>query len=147
MRLKLVVVVGVQVGGRALPTIFPMQYTTQSGALAGRRQLSLPYFFFFPSFLHFLPFHPTFLPLSQKKRCPPLFSPSSCFPPSLLFLSSSCCPSFLAHSQGKQTITFGNDPPPDVCSVTPKQVQILFLFLPCFCHFQCRLQTTVQGLR
>lgn len=86
MRLKLglVVVVGVQVGGRALPTIFPMRYTTQSGALAGCRQALSPTTSFL-SLFRFLPFRSTFLPVS-KPPCQPSFL--SCFPsPHLLFFS------------------------------------------------------------
>lgn len=84
-----VVVVGVQVGGRALPTIFPMQYTMQSGALAGRRQLSnlrlILLLLSFPSFPYFFSSWVSFsLPLST---IPPSFLPFS-IPLPVVFLSA-----------------------------------------------------------
>lgn len=92
------------VGGPALPTIFPVRYAEQSGALAGRRRQRAPLRLCLPPPL-FLPFRPTFLPLTTAA---PVSCPSD-FPPSLLHFFLFLFPAVpLCH--GKQTLTLSEDP-------------------------------------
>lgn len=86
-----------------------MQYTMQSRVLADCRLFSPRRLL---SFLHWLPFHPTFLALSHYPCVLLLFPPDFHHPnffSSFSFLSS-CCPPFCARCPGKLTVTFGNDP-------------------------------------
>lgn len=100
---------GVQVGGRELPTIFPMQYSTPSGVLARSRLFSpLRLLSFHPSinflsillFLLTTPASVSFSP-HDFQRPPPLFSSFS--------YSSSCCPPFHGGGCGKLTLSLFND--------------------------------------
>lgn len=104
-----VVAAGVQVGGWELPTIFPMQHSTQSGALARSRLFSpLRLLSFHPSinFLSILLFLLTTpasvsFPPHDFQHPPPLFSSFS--------YSSSCCPPFHGGGCGKLTLSLFND--------------------------------------
>lgn len=100
---------GCKLGGRELPTIFPMQYSTQSGVLASSRLFSpLRLLSFHPSinflsillFLLTTPASVSFSP-HDFQRPPPLFSSFS--------YSSSCCPPFHGGGCGKLTLSLFND--------------------------------------
>lgn len=101
---------GCKLGGRALPTIFPMQYTMQSRALAGRRQLSPLRLLSLP--LSFPSFPSYFSSSVSHNHCVRLLFPLAFHHPtffSSFSYYSSCCP-FCACCHEKQTDTFGNDP-------------------------------------
>ncbi len=103
-------------------------------------------FVFFPSLLHFLPFHPTFLPMSHNHCLRLLFPPAHHHPTfySSFSHSSSHCPSCCTSCRGKQTVTFGNDPLQTSVQWHQNKSRNSSP-LPSFYHFQCRLKTTVQG--
>lgn len=138
-------VVGVQVGGWALPTIFPMQYAMQSGALAGRRRLSplrlcLPSFSF-PSFLSYFSSSHNYCPCLLSlllSTIPPLFLP---FP----FLLPAVLLSVLTASESRQLLLV----------MTSLQTSAQWhhnnfrnsSLLPSLYHFQHMLKTSVRGLR
>lgn len=95
---------GVQVGGPALPTIFPLAIHHAVWS-AGRLPRVLSPSSSFLSLLHLLPFHPTFL--VSKLPCLPSFHYATFF--SSFSCSSSCCPPFCPQCHGKLTVTFGNE--------------------------------------